>query len=71
VPPRLLAYPVETVVAAKFEALVTRGIANSRLKDFYDLYLIAQTFPLETLQLAEAVRRTFDRRGTALPTTPP
>jgi hypothetical protein len=69
--PRLLAYPLETVVAEKFEALVTRGIANSRLKDFYDLYLIAQTFPLETVHLAEAVRRTFERRGTVLPTTPP
>lgn len=68
--PRLLAYPLETVVAEKFEALVTRGIANSRLKDFYDLYLIAQTFPLETVHLAEAVRRTFERRGTVLPTTP-
>jgi Nucleotidyl transferase AbiEii toxin, Type IV TA system len=69
--PRLLAYPIETVVAEKFEALVARGIANSRLKDFYDLYLISQTFPLEPIQLAEAVRRTFERRGTALPTTPP
>lgn len=69
--PRVLAYPVETVVAEKFEALVTRGIANSRLKDFYDLYLIAQTFSFETGQLAEAIRRTFERRGTALPTTPP
>ena len=42
--PHLRAYPVETVVAEKFEALVTLGIANSRLKDFYDLWLIAQTF---------------------------
>jgi predicted nucleotidyltransferase component of viral defense system len=69
--PRLLAYPVETVVAEKFEALVIRGIANSRLKDFYDLYLIAQTFSLDTDQLAEAVRQTFKRRGTALPATEP
>lgn len=46
-------------------------MANSRLKDFYDLYLIAQTFSLETGQLAEAIQRTFERRGTALPTTPP
>ena len=42
--PHLRAYPVETVVAEKFEALVTLGMANSRLKDFYDLWLIAQTF---------------------------
>lgn len=69
--PHLLAYPLETVVTEKFEVLVTRGIANSRLKDFYDLYLIVQTFALETIQLAEAVRRTFERRDTGLPTTPP
>ena len=42
--PHLRAYPVETVVAEKFEAMVTLGMANSRLKDFYDLWLISQTF---------------------------
>jgi predicted nucleotidyltransferase component of viral defense system len=69
--PRLRAYPVETVVAEKFEALVTRGIANSRLKDFYDLWLIACTLTLDESSLAEAVRRTFERRGTPIPSTPP
>jgi len=69
--PRLKAYPMQTVVAEKFEALVARGIANSRMKDFYDLYLITQTFTLDPHLLAEAIRRTFDRRGTTLPTAPP
>lgn len=46
--PRLRAYPVETVVAEKFETLVSLGVANSRLKDFYDLWLIAQTFCLRS-----------------------
>ena len=64
--PHLWAYPVETVVAEKFEALVTLGMANSRLKDFYDLWLIAQTFELRQSTLADAVRRTFERRRTAL-----
>ena len=64
--PHLRAYPVETVVAEKFEALVTLGMANSRLKDFYDLWLIAQTFELRQSTLADAVRRTFERRRTAL-----
>jgi Nucleotidyl transferase AbiEii toxin, Type IV TA system len=54
------------VVAEKFEALVTLGMANSRLKDFYDLWLIAQTFELREATLTDAVRRTFKRRGTAL-----
>lgn len=62
--PHLRAYPVETVVAEKFEALVTLGIANSRLKDFYDLWLIAQTFEFRQFALVEAVRATFERRGT-------
>ncbi|MDX0973238.1 nucleotidyl transferase AbiEii/AbiGii toxin family protein [Sinorhizobium medicae] len=65
--PHLHAYPVETVVAEKFEALVTLGIANSRLKDFYDLWLIAQTFEFRRSTLIEAVRRTFERRETTLP----
>ena len=46
--PHLRAYPIETVVAEKFHALVTRGITNSRLKDFYDLRLIAETFELDS-----------------------
>ena len=69
--PRLRAYPVETVVAEKFEALVTLGMANSRLKDFYDLWLIAQTFEFRQSVLVDAVRRTFERRGTALPADMP
>jgi hypothetical protein len=62
---------VETVVAEKFEALTTLGIANSRLKDFYDLWLIAQTFEFRQRGLIEAVQRTFDRRGTAAPLDTP
>jgi predicted nucleotidyltransferase component of viral defense system len=69
--PNLRAYPVETVVAEKFEALVTLGIANSRLKDFYDLWLIAKTFELDRSVLATAVHNTFDRRQTALPSNTP
>ena len=69
--PRLRAYPVETVVAEKFEALVTLGVANSRLKDFYDLWVISRTFELRRVALAEAVRRTFERRGTELPSDIP
>jgi hypothetical protein len=69
--PHLRAYPVETVVAEKFEALVTLGIANSRLKDFYDLWLIAQTFEFRQSVLVDAVRRTFERRGTVLPADTP
>jgi predicted nucleotidyltransferase component of viral defense system len=69
--PHLRAYPVETVVAENFEALVTLGITNSRLKDFYDLWMISRTFELRRTVLAGAVVRTFERRGTALPSDTP
>jgi hypothetical protein len=65
--PMLKAYPVETVIAEKFEAMVSLGLANTRLKDFYDLWCIAQTFELQYELLAEAVRNTFARRQTPLP----
>ena len=52
--PHLRAYPVETVVAEKSEALVTLGMANSRLKDFYDLWLIAQTFEFRQSSLVDS-----------------
>ena len=69
--PHLRAYPVETVVAEKFEALVTLGVANSRLKDFYDLWVISRTFQLRRSALVEAIQRTFERRGTILPSVVP
>ncbi len=69
--PRVRAYPIETVVAEKFHALAVRGITNSRLKDYYDLWLIAETFELERTPLAEAVHQTFARRETELPQEKP
>lgn len=69
--PRLLAYPPETVVAEKFQALVALGMLNSRLKDFFDLWAISETFSFDGPVLAEAVRATFERRDTALPRETP
>ena len=69
--PHMRAYPIETVVAEKFHALAVRGITNSRLKDYYDLWLIADTFELDRAPLAAAVRQTFERRETALPQEKP
>jgi predicted nucleotidyltransferase component of viral defense system len=66
--PLLLTYPKETVVAEKFEAMVKLGMANSRMKDLYDLRLLSQLFPFGGEVLAEAVVRTFERRKTAIPT---
>ena len=69
--PRLRTYPRETVVAEKFEAVVRLGIANTRMKDFYDLWAMATTFAFDGESLAAALVATFDNRGTALPIEPP
>lgn len=60
-------YPQETVVAEKLEALVKLGMGNSRLKDYYDLWVLATQFTFTGPLLAQAVRATFDRRETELP----
>lgn len=65
-PPRLRAYPRETVVAEKCEAMVKLGMTNSRMKDFYDLLVIARTFHFEGSVLREAIKATFACRGTAI-----
>ena len=65
--PHLLAYPRETVVSEKLEAIVKLGIANSRMKDFHDLHSLPTTFEFDGKTLAEAVRATFEHRRTDLP----
>lgn len=69
--PRLRAYPRETVVAEKVEAMVRLGLANSRMKDFYDLAVLGRMFDFEGAVLVKALRATFQRRVTALPTETP
>jgi predicted nucleotidyltransferase component of viral defense system len=69
--PNLRAYPYETVIAEKFQAMVALGLANSRLKDFYDIWILAQTYPFKDDRLAQAVSATFARRKTEIPTERP
>jgi hypothetical protein len=64
--PRLFTYPKETVVAEKFEAMVKLGIANTRMKDFYDLQVLSRTLGFDGKTLGEAIRKTFRTRGTEL-----
>lgn len=65
--PKLRVYPRETVVAEKIEAIVKLGIATSRMKDIYDLHVLAKQFTFPGLTLARAIRATFERRKTELP----
>jgi hypothetical protein len=67
----VLAYPPETVVAEKFEAMVRYGEATSRLKDFCDIWTIATTFSFDKAALAQAIRGTLERRGSEIPTAIP
>ena len=70
-PPRLRTYPRETVVAEKLEAMVSLGMGNSRMKDFYDLTVLAQQFDFDGARLAKAIGATFRRRKTPLPAPQP
>lgn len=65
--PRLMCYSRESTIAEKLEAMVSLGELNSRMKDFYDIWLLARQFDFDRKQLTEAVERTFRTRGTALP----
>jgi Nucleotidyl transferase AbiEii toxin, Type IV TA system len=62
--PKLHAYSKESVVAEKFEAMVKLGMANSRMKDFYDLWVLVQRFEFESAT-------TFKTRRTTLPKSSP
>jgi len=69
--PRLRACARETVIAEKFQAMVALGLANSRMKDFYDIWLLSQSFTFDDDRLARAIAATFSRRGTEIPTDLP
>lgn len=66
-PPRLRAYAKETVIAEKFQAMVALGRANSRMKDYYDLWMLSQTYEFADDRLAKAIAATFLRRKTEIP----
>ncbi|MCH8814527.1 MAG: nucleotidyl transferase AbiEii/AbiGii toxin family protein [Chloroflexi bacterium] len=62
--PRIRAYPQEAVVAEKFHAMVVLGEINSRIKDFYDMFVLANGFEFGGQPLAASVAATFERRQT-------
>lgn len=68
--PKLKGYPPETVVAEKFEAMVKLGMINTRMKDFYDLWLLSRQFDFDGETLSKAIRTIFARRGTVLTSAP-
>jgi predicted nucleotidyltransferase component of viral defense system len=69
-PAQLLAYNRETAIAEKFEAMVKLGDVNTRMKDFFDIWLLAANFEFDGLSLLAAVRATFAQRQTPLEVAP-
>ena len=65
--PRLRAYPQETVIAEKFQAMVMLGRANSRMKDLYDIWVLSRCYGFTGDRLARAIAATFERRKTPIP----
>lgn len=69
--PILLAYNRETFIAEKFQAMVQLGIANSRMKGFFDIWSLARQFEFSEVALADSIAATFTRRATAIPVEVP
>jgi predicted nucleotidyltransferase component of viral defense system len=65
--PVLQVYPRETVIAEKLEAIVSLGMTNTRMKDYYDLWVLSRLFDFSGAILSRAIRATFERRRTLLP----
>lgn len=62
--PEVYAYSIYSVIAEKFEAFVSLGLANGRYKDFYDIYVLADRYNLDGMELKSAILETFSHRGT-------
>lgn len=65
------AYPPETVIAEKFQAIVMLGVANGRMKDYYDLWALPRVLSIEPAALDAAIAATFARRETVIPSVAP
>ena len=63
--PEVYAYSINSVVAEKFEAFVSLGLANSRYKDFYDIYVLSDRYNFDGKELTNAIKETFNHRGTS------
>jgi predicted nucleotidyltransferase component of viral defense system len=69
--PKLLAYTLDSAIAEKYQAMVYLDMANSRMKDFYDIWYLMQNQNFKSKQLRKAIELTFQRRKTTLPVEPP
>jgi hypothetical protein len=70
-PARIRAYSPANVIAEKFQAIVALGAANSRMKDYYDLWAVPKSISIAPAELARTIKATFDRRKTEIPAERP
>lgn len=69
-PPKLRGYSKESIMAEKFESLVSLGILNSRMKDYFDIWTLSRQFNFDGLVLTDAIMKTFSNRGTKIVAEP-
>jgi predicted nucleotidyltransferase component of viral defense system len=69
--PHLNGYPQESVISEKFEAMIKLGLLNSRMKDFYDIWLMTRRFEFKGANIASAIKKTFNNRKTDIPNKKP
>ena len=69
-PPKVKAYSVESIISEKFEAMVKLAMANSRMKDFYDVYFLSISHDFKSDELKKAIETTFHKRQTPIPEIP-
>ena len=69
--PHLLAYQPATAIAEKFETMISKGLLNSRLKDYYDIWMLSRSIIFDGSELTESIAATFGRRGTGVPSSRP
>ncbi|MHB1342481.1 MAG: nucleotidyl transferase AbiEii/AbiGii toxin family protein [Coriobacteriia bacterium] len=69
--PHILAYQPATAIAEKFETMISKGLLNSRLKDYYDIWMLSRSVFFAGGDLTDSVAATFERRGTGVPSSRP
>ncbi|MHB9003349.1 MAG: nucleotidyl transferase AbiEii/AbiGii toxin family protein [Coriobacteriia bacterium] len=69
--PRILAYQPATAVAEKFETMIAKGLSNSRVKDYYDIWMLSRALRFRGVELRDAIQATFSQRGTSMPRARP
>jgi len=69
--PNIFTYPPESVIAEKLHAMISLGMVNTRMKDIYDILVLARTFSFDGAKLTQAIKATFKKRNTNIPRSMP